>query len=563
MSVIGRRHLLGATAALLPGVALARRDAPGRCVEAPEGAADTLISGARALTMDPEQPEAEAIAIRGERILAVGSTEYVDQFRGKATTVIDARGQCLLPGFVDAHSHPVIFSAATGVDVGLPRIADVQVALARKAATTPPGQWVIGIMYDDTKFAEGRALTRRDIDAVVKDHPVIVRHRGGHTAVVNSKAFEIAGIRIDTPDPTGGKFYRENGEFTGKVAELAVEVFDKVGDWPVEDRATRAKSVALISRRMATAGLTSTTDAFGSRDDFLAYQDARAAGELCFRVSFMPDGRSAMFAGMKAAGLRSGFGDELIRIGAVKYAADGSASERTMRMSTPYAGRPDDHGILTMDQQQIDAAVDDALANGFRIGIHANGDVTIGMVLDAYERALKDWKGPNPRLRIEHCSLVDHALIARIKALGVVPTPFYTYAYYHGEKWGEYGPEKMEHMFAHRSFLDAGVMVAPASDFTPGPFEPMMALQSLVTRKDRAGRVWGPSQRITLDEALRVCTVHGAWASFEEDIKGTLTPGKLADCVLLEKDPHDVDPDRLVDLKVVRTLLGGATVHEA
>jgi predicted amidohydrolase YtcJ len=435
--------------------------------------------------------------------------------------------------------------------------------LRERAAATPAGTWVEGFFFDDTKVSDKRALNIRDLDEVSSEHPVIVRHRGGHTAVVNSRALEIAGIRADTPDPAGGKFYRENGELTGKVAENAVDVFDGKGDWPVEDRETRAKSVGLIARKMAAAGLTSTTDAFGSRDGFIAYQDARAAGELAFRVCFMPDGRSEMYAGMKAGGLRSGFGDEMIRIGAVKFAADGSASERTMRMSTPYAGRPDDYGILTMDQAAIDAAVTDALANGFRIGIHANGDVTIGMVLDAYERALKDWKGPNPRLRIEHCSLIDPKLVARIKALGVIPAPFYTYAYYHGEKWIEYGAERMERMFAHRSFLDAGIMVAPASDFTPGPFEPLMALQSMVTRKDRAGRVWGASQRITLDEALRVCTLHGAWASFEENLKGTITPGKLADLVMLEKDPHDVDPDRIVDIRVVRTLLGGRTVHEA
>ena len=154
-------------------------------------------------------------------------------------------------------------------------------------------------------------------------------------------------------------------------------------------------------------------------------------------------------------------------------------------------------------------------------------------------------------------------LIARIKALGVIPAPFYTYAYYHGEKWSEYGEEKMEHMFTHRSYIDAGIPVAPASDFTPGPYEPMMALQSMVTRKDRAGRVWGPSQRITVEEALRVCTVNGAYASFEEDRKGSLTPGKLADCVLLGADPHDTDPDRLVDIGIVRTILGGKTVHAA
>jgi hypothetical protein len=565
MSTLSRRFFLAGAAASLP-VACAvavRRDASGACVERAEGAADTIISGAIIYTQDPAQPKAEAIALRGDRILAVGSAAYVQQFRTQTTRIIAAHGQTLLPGFIDAHSHPLLQSVATGVDVGLSSIAEVKAALARKAASTPPGEWVIGIMYDDTKFREGRALNRADLDAVIADHPVIVRHRGGHTAVVNSKAYSLAGIDANTPDPVGGKFFRENGELTGKVAELAVDVFEKVGLWPIEDRATRAKSAALISRKMAACGLTSTTDAFTERENFIAYQDARAVDELCYRITVMPNGRSEFFSGMKMAGLRSGFGDDVIRIGAVKYAADGSASERTMRMSTPYTGRSDDFGILTMDQQQIDAAVQDALAHGFRIGIHANGDVTIGMVLDAYERGLKGWTGPNPRLRIEHCSLVNPDIIARIKALGVIPAPFYTYAYYHGEKWSEYGDAKMEHMFAHRSFLDAGIPVAPASDFTPGPYEPMMALQSMVTRQDRTGHVWGPSQRISVEEALRICTVNGAYASFEENLKGSLTPGKLADCVLLGEDPHHVDPLRLVDIPVVRTVLGGRTVHEA
>jgi predicted amidohydrolase YtcJ len=558
-----RSFLAGAAVGLPVAAAAVVHESGGARAAHLEGAADTIIRGATIYTMESAQPRAEAIALRGDRILAVGSRPYVERFADPTTRVIDARGQTLLPGFIDAHSHPLLQSVATGVDVGLASIAEVKAALARQSAATPPGHWVIGIMYDDTKFREGRALTRRDIDEVVATHPVIVRHRGGHTAVVNSRAFELAGITRDTPDPVGGKFFRENGELTGKVAELAVEVFDRVGTWPVEDRATRAKSAALISRKMAACGLTSTTDAFTERDNFIAYQDARAADELCFRITVMPNGRAELYSGMKMAGLRSGFGDEMIRIGAVKYAADGSASERTMRMSTPYTGRPDDFGILTMDQAQIDAAVEDALAHGFRIGIHANGDVTIGMVLDAYERGLKSWTGPNPRLRIEHCSLVNPQLIARIKALGVIPAPFYTYAYYHGEKWSEYGEEKMERMFAHRSLLDAGITVAPASDFTPGPYEPMMALQSMVTRKDRSGHVWGPSQRITIEEALKICTVNGAYASFEEHLKGSLAPGKLADCVLLAEDPHTVDPDRLIDIRILRTILGGRTVFEA
>ena len=563
MSKVSRRVLLAASAG-----AMAMRPmlvhAAGRAVtDTSDDGCDLIVTGGRLLTQDPSQPIAEALAVRGNHILAVGSSEFVSQFSGRRTAHIDARGQTLTPGFIDAHSHPLLFSEATGVNVGFPRIADVQAALARKAASTPANQWVIGIMYDDTKFQDGRALTRRDIDAAVASHPVIVRHRGGHTAVVNSRAFALAGIDVDTPDPPGGKYYREAGELTGKVAELAIDPLLKVGVWPSEDRSTRRQAAILISRRMAAAGLTSTTDAWGERENFIAYQDARSTGELCFRLSFMPGGDSDVYRGLKAAGMHSGFGDEMIRIGAVKYAADGSVSERTMRMSTAYAGRPDDLGILTMDQQQIDAAVADALAHGFRIGIHANGDVAIGMVLDSYERALQGWQGPNPRLRIEHCSLINASLLARIKAAGVIPTPFYTYAHYHGEKWPEYGQEKLDRMFAHRSFLDAGIPVAPASDYTPGPFEPLMAIHSMVTRKDTAGRVWGEGQRVSVDEALRICTINGAYASIEEHLKGSLTPGKLADFVILERDPHDVEPDQIVDIRVLRTVLGGRTVHAA
>ena len=232
-----------------------------------------------------------------------------------------------------------------------------------------------------------------------------------------------------------------------------------------------------------------------------------------------------------------------------------------MRMSTPFEGT-DDYGILTMNQYQIDEAVDDAVANGFRIGIHANGDVTIAMVMDAFERVLADWQGENPRFRIEHCSLVNDELLRRIKAAGVVPTPFHTYAHYHGNKWVDYGEERMGSMFAHRSFLDYDIPVAPASDFTPGPFEPMMALQSMVTRKDMQGRVWGENQRISVAEAMRICTVNGAYASFEEGEKGSITPGKLADFVFLAEDPHFADPDAIKDIPIAATYLGGRAVFE-
>jgi len=559
-----RRKFISGSSLAGAGLALS----PAAILQAQTGAgpvqADLLIKSARVYTMDGARPLAEAVAVLGNRIIAVGSNEELKSLVAPDTRVIDGAGMTVTPGFIDAHSHPDGSNEVTGADVNLRSIAEIQAVMSAQAAVTPPGQWVIGNKYDDTKLSEGRPVNRYDLDEAVPDQPAIVRHRGGHTAVVNSKGLEVAGITKNTPDPDGGSYGRENGELTGFVAEKALfNVIDKAGDWPEINRAVRQQGVALMSRAMSAAGLTSTTDSWGIVESLVAYQDARAAGELLTRVSFMPYGESELYTHLKAAGIRSGFGDDWIRFGAVKYAADGSASERTMRMSTPFNGRPDDYGILTMNQQEIDAAVDDAVANGWRIGIHVNGDVAIDMALNSYERALQDWEGPNPRFRLEHCSLVNPELLQRIKDTGSIPTPFYTYAHYHGNKWVDYGPEKMQWMFAHRSFLDYGIPVAPASDYTPGPFEPLMAIQSMVTRKDFKGRVWGPNQRITVSEAMKICTINGAYASMEEDIKGSIVPGKLADLVILAADPHDVVADDIKNIPVLMTIVDGKVVYEA
>jgi hypothetical protein len=214
-----------------------------------------------------------------------------------------------------------------------------------------------------------------------------------------------------------------------------------------------------------------------------------------------------------------------------------------------------------MDQKQTHEVVEDAHRHGWQVGIHANGDVAIDQVLNAYERVLKLWPHPDRRHRIEHCTLVNPDLLRRIRATGSIPTPFWTYVYYHGEKWAAYGEDNVRWMFAHRSFLDAGIPVPGASDYQPGPFEPLMALQSMVTRKDYAGRVWGANQKVSVDEALRIATINGAHASYEENVKGSITVGKYADFVILEKDPHAVDPDTLKDIKIARTVVAGRTVY--
>lgn len=523
---------------------------------------DLILVNGRVLTQDTTVPRAEAFAVKHGRFVAVGSNADVRNLATRETPVIDAAGMTVLPGFIDCHCHPSGVTELYDVNANLRSVKEIQDALRKKVATTPPGMWVDAYMFDDTKLSDG-PLTREALDAVSTKHPIGVHHRGGHTDWYNSFAFTQAGVTRDTPDPKGGRYFRDaSGELTGRVGELATGVIERAGkrqEFTAEQERERAKlGMQHISKLLAAAGLTSVHDAGTGADSIRAYEDARAAGELRHRAYLMIRGP---YARLRDAGVYTGFGDEWIRIGGRKVTADGSASERTMRMSTPYVGT-NDYGILTMTQEEINEAVEDAHRHNWQMGIHANGDVTIEMVLNAYERVLKQWPHPDRRHRIEHCTLVNPEILKRIKAAGVIPTPFWTYVYYHGEKWAQYGEAKTHWMFAHRSFLDYGINVVGASDYGPGPFEPLMAIQSMVTRTDYRGRVWGANQKVTVDEAIRIATVNGARASYEEALKGTISAGKLADFVVLEKDPHDVPPETIKDIRIARTVAGGRTTYD-
>ena len=516
-------------------------------------------------TMD----QAQAIAVNHGKFVAVGSSEDVMNLAGPGTEVVDAGGMTVVPGFIDAHCHPGGMRDLFEVNLDVRTIEDIKLAIRAAAADTAPGYWVDGFKYDDTKVTdengEYRRITRHDLDEATTDVPVRVSHRGGHIYWYNSKAFEMAGITKDVADPPGGRFEKdEDGELTGLVEEKADEVFDGIGQRRVYGRAEFQQGVAHMSKLMTAAGITSVHQTGGDANGLRALEDAYAAGDLRYRMYYFASADSDLHRGLKGAGIHRGFGNEWLRIGAIKYGADGSASGRTMYMSTPYEGT-DDHGILTMTPEEIMEAVEDSHAHDFHIGIHANGDLTIGYVLDAYEKVLAE-APRDARHRIEHCSLVNPELLARIRDSGSIPTPFWTYVHYHGNKWVEYGEEKMRWMFAHKSFLDYDIKVAGASDYVPGPYEPMMALQAMVTRKDTQGRVWGDNQKVNMDEALRIGTINGAWASFEEDIKGSIRIGKLADFVMLEQDPHDVaadDPEQLKHIAIHRTVVGGRTMFQA
>jgi predicted amidohydrolase YtcJ len=268
---------------------------------------------------------------------------------------------------------------------------------------------------------------------------------------------------------------------------------------------------------------------------------------------------------MIASGIRSGFGDEWIKFGATsEHSVDGSFSERTMALSIFYPNsKPPYKGNVTETQDVLDAWMEKVHRAGIQVNCHANGDVAIESVMTAFERAQKLSPRADARPKITHCTLINDDLVRRIKAAGVVPALFTSYAYYNSDKFVFYGEDLMKRCMAFRTLLDAGVQAAAGSDFSPGPFDPRMAIQGMVTRKGWDGKTWGGNQRITVDEALRVNTINGAYNSHEEGLKGSITPGKLADFVMLDKDPHGVDPDTIKDLKIARTVVGGKTVYQA
>jgi predicted amidohydrolase YtcJ len=524
---------------------------------------ELILHNANIWTVNPRAPRAQAVAIAGGRFMAVGANDEVLALAGGSARKIDAGGKTVLPGFIDAHSHPSDAGRAhlVSVDCDLRSIAAIQQALRERAAKTPPGQWVIGFKYDDTKTSDGRALTRQDLDAAVEDRPTVVEHRGGHTAWVNSAGLKAAGLDENTPDPPGGQIDHDPAthRLTGRLRETAKDRVMRL--LPEPSPQDYRDGVKLISKMMSRTGITSVTDAEASPEDLRAYQEVRDAGDLGLRIYCFI--YSVYIDRMIAAGIRTGLGDNWVRVGACKMVADGSISERTARVSQPYIGRPNDFGILRLTEAEHYAIARKAHLAGWQLGTHANGDVAIDQTLRVYERLQREAPRQDARYRLEHCTVINDDLVRRIKQLGAIPTPFSTYVYYHGEKMREYGADRLDRMFALRTFIDAGIRPTQASDYPPGPFEPMMALQSEVTRTDMKGNVWGPRQKITLEEAIGVGTINGAYASFEEAAKGSIEVGKLADLVVLGRDPWKEDPSTIVNIPIERTMCGGRWTYES
>jgi predicted amidohydrolase YtcJ len=526
----------------------------------------TIFKALTVISLAADTPE--AFAVQGEHIIATGA--YADlAYRFGDAEHVDFGAAAVVPGFNDAHMHPA--QAAEDllhVDLSAARVrsnTEILNVLRQAAENLPAGDWVRGSRYDDGKMSEGRVLTRWDLDDVAPDHPVLVTQVAGHWGIVNSRAIALAGLEDASVAPEGGAYGREaSGHLNGVLYERALFAFanPSIGGRPSIIPATQLEDhlggLRRALRQFHAAGLTSIADAAAGPDDLRLYQEAQRREELTARVNVLVS--VAHFDSMRKLGLMSGFGSSRLRINGVKAFVDGAIGGRTCLLEDPFEGT-DDHGMQTISTSDLADLVRMVHTAGSRLGVHANGDRAISLLLDQLERTEAELPRPAAHHRIEHCSVITDSILGRMHKLGMIAVPFGSYVHYHGgnlKRWC--GEKRLERMFAHRSFLDAQVPVAGSSDFPCGPFEPLLAMQSCVTRTGWDGTPIGLEQRISPREALELYTIGSAYASGEQHRKGRLAPGYLADFVVLGENPLSVDPQRLSAVEVQATYVGGVKV---
>lgn len=526
---------------------------------------DLILKGGKIVTMDRSDTLAEGVAVKFGRIVDVGSDDEMGAFAGKKTEVIELKGKTVIPGLIDSHGHFTREGAVRMLledlseEAGVRSIADLKNRLAERAKLTEKGKWVLGYQEDDAKLSEKRHPTRFDLDGATRDHPILVTTVGGHFYVANSLALDRAGVGKDTPDPVGGRFDRDpkTGELTGGLHEQALLLIHP--DWPVEPtREQSYEGAKQILTECAGLGLTCVYDTVeGSQ--IRAVIDLKNREELPIRVRM--DVKIDLLPELEKLGVQGGLGDDWARICGLKFFFDGAISARTAAVTEPYLDKADFYGVMATTREIAAETILGAYQQGHRISAHANGDQAISMFLDIMKEAQERFPRKDPRNRAIHCTVVNQELVKRIKNQGILPTIFGPYVYYHGDKLiPAFGERRLEWMFAARSFLDAGLMVAAHSDHPCAPFPPLMAIHGLVNRTTKAGKPIGQSQRISVMEALKLYTINAAYQSFDEHKLGSIEAGKLADMVVLGEDILTVPSDRIIDIPVEMTLVEGRVV---
>lgn len=517
---------------------------------------------------------AQAIATKGDRILAVGTNDEIKRLKGPKTTVVELGGSFVMPGFNDAHLH----LSGGGFEkmqvdlVGTKSLAEMKQRIAEHAKTAAPGEWLLGRGWDHTKWTEQVLPTRQDLDAVTGDHPAIFGRIDGHISIANSAALKLAGIDRNTKPPSGGKIDLDTqGEPTGILRESAVALVGKKIPRPTPSQVRKAMEIALAEA--AHWGLTSVqSQLLDNREwqDFLVCEDLEREGKLTARVNMwlpfdLDVAKLQLWRGHHPAS------DPMLHTGMLKAYMDGSLGSRTSAMREPFTDDPGNKGLAQWDQSKLNQMAAERAEAGFQLGFHAIGDRGADMALEAFgeaQRAVRE-RGPTAGLResrnrIEHDQVIKPDQFAKYKELGVIasvqPNHLLTDMYW---AEGHIGPERAKTSYPWREFAKNGIKMAFGTDYPVEPLTPFRGIYAAVTRKSEDGtREYYPEQKLTIDEALAAYTSGSAFAEYAEKEKGILAKGMLADFVVLDRDLTKVEPKEILGTKVLRTVVGGKTVYE-
>ncbi|MEE9503921.1 MAG: amidohydrolase [Thermodesulfobacteriota bacterium] len=532
---------------------------------------DLALLNGKIVTVNERNELAEAVAVKDSKIVGVGTTNEIKELAGNDTKVIDLQKKTVTPGFVESHCHPsmagprLLFEVNAG---GATTILEIIDRIRQKARQLPQEKWLRAWGYNDRRLKEKRHPTRWDLDKATTKHPVFLARLDGHMGVVNSKALKLAQITKDTPDPEGGKIDRdpETGEPTGLLRETAQALAKNIiPPYTIEEM---KEGLVTACNQLASWGITSFGDAAVVRDSMVAYQELLAENRLPLRVAMMIVGLPMLefppyLNELKVLGIKAGFGNDRLRILGTKFMIDGSMSGYTAALYEPYSNEPTEYGIIVQSPEELTRGIVEAHKAGLRPLTHAIGDRAIDIVLDAIEKALTETPVADHRMRIEHCTLPTDEAIDRMKRLGVIPSSSVGFIY---ELAPAHllciGPERAKRYFPHKTYLEKGILSVGNSDWFVTSANIAQQLYGVVTRKGYSGEVIGPEQAISVMDALRLYTINGAYASFEEKIKGSIERGKLADMVVLDRDILTIPEEEIKDIKVEMTIVGGEIVYQ-
>ncbi len=528
--------------------------------------ADIIFINGNIWTVDSLRPTAEAVAVFGGKVLSVGTTAAIKRLASSRTKVVDLKKKLLLPGFIDDHTH--FMSGGFQLESVNLRYADSREEFARliaERAKSYPARWITGGDWDHDRWKGGPLPTKELIDAFTPNTPVFVNRYDGHMALANSVVLKLAGITRATPNPPGGVIVKDTatGEPTGVLKDEAMSFVYNIIPRPSDSEMIDAARLALAEAR--TYGVTSVQD-ISSQDDLKIYQRLKANGELTARFySRLP---IALCEHVIATGIHVPFGDEWIKLGSLKAFADGSLGSTTALFFQPYLSDPSTHGLAT------DIVLDGRLARwameadraGLQLSVHSIGDSANSLMLDLFEKAVRENPSWDRRFRLEHAQHIHPKDFERMARLGVVASVQPYHAIDDG-RWAEQriGHERCATTYPFRSFLDHHIMLCFGSDWTVAPINPLLGIYAAVTRRTIDGANpggWFPEQKIAVKEAIKAYTINNAYAAFEEHEKGSITEGKLADFVLLSKNILTIDPTTIDSVTVVMTVVGGKIVYK-